>query len=81
PFSEKDVQLRSGAQIKHDKEKTRPMDRLFVGDVGFGKTEVALRAAFKAVSNYKQVAFLVPTTNLAQQLYDTIPVPFEGIPE
>lgn len=57
PYSETDDQLRSAAEIKHDMEKSRPMDRLLVGDVGFGKTEVALRAAFKAVSNNKQVAF------------------------
>lgn len=61
-------------------EKSRPMDRLLVGDVGFGKTEVALRAAFKAVSNNKQVAFLVPTTILAQQHYETIQERFEGFP-
>lgn len=80
PYSETDDQLRSAAEIKHDMEKSRPMDRLLVGDVGFGKTEVALRAAFKAVSNNKQVAFLVPTTILAQQHYETIQERFEGFP-
>ncbi|WP_419469624.1 transcription-repair coupling factor [Candidatus Enterococcus mansonii] len=80
PYSETDDQLRSTAEIKHDMEKTRPMDRLLVGDVGYGKTEVALRAAFKALSNNKQVAFLVPTTILAQQHYETMLDRFEGFP-
>ncbi|MCG4856700.1 DEAD/DEAH box helicase, partial [[Ruminococcus] torques] len=57
-----------------------PMDRLLVGDVGYGKTEVALRAVFKAVLGGKQVAFLVPTTILAQQHYDTMKNRFEGFP-
>ena len=56
------------------------MDRLLVGDVGYGKTEVALRAVFKAVLGGKQVAFLVPTTILAQQHYDTMKSRFEGFP-
>lgn len=51
-------------------ERERPMDRLLVGDVGFGKTEVAMRAAFKAINNHKQVAILVPTTVLAEQHYN-----------
>ncbi|MGX7245866.1 transcription-repair coupling factor [Enterococcus quebecensis] len=80
PYSETDDQLRSTAEIKHDMEKTRPMDRLLVGDVGYGKTEVALRAAFKALNNNKQVAFLVPTTILAQQHYETMLDRFEGFP-
>ncbi|MCB5953587.1 transcription-repair coupling factor [Enterococcus sp. CWB-B31] len=80
PYSETEDQLRSSAEIKHDMEKSRPMDRLLVGDVGFGKTEVALRAAFKAISAGKQVAFLVPTTILAQQHYETIQDRFEGFP-
>ncbi|ALS37020.1 transcription-repair coupling factor (superfamily II helicase) [Enterococcus rotai] len=80
PYSETDDQLRSTAEIKHDMEKTRPMDRLLVGDVGYGKTEVALRAAFKAINNNKQVAFLVPTTILAQQHYETMVDRFEGFP-
>ncbi|WP_321386956.1 transcription-repair coupling factor [uncultured Enterococcus sp.] len=80
PYSETEDQLRSTAEIKRDMEKTRPMDRLLVGDVGFGKTEVALRAAFKAISAGKQVAFLVPTTILAQQHYETILDRFEGFP-
>ncbi|ALS02802.1 transcription-repair coupling factor [Enterococcus silesiacus] len=80
PYSETDDQLRSTAEIKHDMEKTRPMDRLLVGDVGYGKTEVALRAAFKAINNNKQVAFLVPTTILAQQHYETMLDRFEGFP-
>ena len=61
-------------------EKPKPMDRLLVGDVGYGKTEVALRAIFKAVTGGKQVAFLVPTTVLAQQHYDTMKKRFEGFP-
>lgn len=80
PYSETDDQLRSTAEIKHDMEKDRPMDRLLVGDVGFGKTEVALRAAFKAIKENKQVAFLVPTTILAQQHYETMTERFENFP-
>lgn len=80
PYSETDDQLRSTAEIKHDMERSRPMDRLLVGDVGYGKTEVALRAAFKAINNNKQVAFLVPTTILAQQHYETMLDRFEGFP-
>ncbi|WP_281355378.1 transcription-repair coupling factor [Lentilactobacillus kribbianus] len=72
PYSETGDQLRSTAEIKHDMEQSRPMDRLLVGDVGYGKTEVALRAAFKAIEVGKQVAFLVPTTILAQQHYETM---------
>lgn len=72
--------MRSAAEIKHDMERARPMDRLLVGDVGFGKTEVALRAAFKAIKENKQVAFLVPTTILAQQHYDTMTERFENFP-
>lgn len=79
-YSETDDQLRSAAEIKHDMEKEKPMDRLLVGDVGFGKTEVALRAAFKAIKESKQVAFLVPTTILAQQHYETMLDRFEGFP-
>ena len=79
-YSETEDQLKSAAEIKKDMEKEKPMDRLLVGDVGFGKTEVALRAAFKAVKENKQVAFLVPTTILAQQHYETILDRFEGFP-
>ncbi|GAB4209754.1 MAG: transcription-repair coupling factor [Roseiflexaceae bacterium] len=71
PYTETDDQLRAIAEVKQDMERTQPMDRLICGDVGFGKTEVALRAAFKAVQDGKQVAVLVPTTVLAQQHYDT----------
>ncbi|MGM0237966.1 MULTISPECIES: transcription-repair coupling factor [Enterococcus] len=80
PYTETDDQLRSSAEIKHDMEKKRPMDRLLVGDVGFGKTEVALRGAFKAIKENKQVAFLVPTTILAQQHYETMLERFENFP-
>ena len=80
PYSETRDQLRSIAEIKEDMEKAKPMDRLLVGDVGYGKTEVALRAIFKAVTGGKQVAFLVPTTVLAQQHYDTMKKRFEGFP-
>ncbi|MHC5269891.1 transcription-repair coupling factor [Enterococcus sp. LJL98] len=80
PYSETDDQLRSTTEIKRDMEKAKPMDRLLVGDVGFGKTEVALRAAFKAIKENKQVAFLVPTTILAQQHYDTMRSRFENFP-
>ena len=71
PFIETDDQLRAIEAVKADMESERPMDRLVVGDVGFGKTEVALRAAFKAVMNGKQVALLAPTTVLVQQHFET----------
>ncbi len=71
PYAETDDQLRAIVDVKRDMELPQPMDRLVCGDVGFGKTEVALRAAFKAVQDGKQVAVLVPTTVLAQQHYDT----------
>ncbi|BCX05593.1 MAG: transcription-repair-coupling factor [Candidatus Roseilinea sp.] len=71
PFIETDDQLQAIREVKADMEKPQPMDRLVVGDVGFGKTEVALRAAFKAVQDGKQVAVLVPTTVLAQQHWNT----------
>ena len=64
-------QLTSTQDVKNDMEKEQPMDRLVCGDVGFGKTEVAIRAAFKAVDNGKQVAVLVPTTILAFQHFKT----------
>ncbi|GAB6093469.1 transcription-repair coupling factor [Furfurilactobacillus curtus] len=80
PYVETPDQLRSIDEIKHDMEQPKPMDRLLVGDVGFGKTEVALRAAFKAIEDRKQVAFLVPTTILAQQHYDTMTARFDGFP-
>jgi len=70
-YHETDDQLRSIEEVKSDMEKPRPMDRLLCGDVGFGKTEVALRAAFKAVMDSKQVAYLCPTTILAMQHYNT----------
>jgi len=71
PYVETEDQLRALAEVKADMEKPRPMDRLICGDVGYGKAEVALRAAFKAVMDGKQVAILVPTTVLAQQHYET----------
>jgi len=71
PYFETEDQLRAITDVKADLEKPRPMDRLICGDVGYGKTEVALRAAFKAVMDGKQVAVLVPTTVLAQQHYAT----------
>ena len=71
PYVETEDQLRALNDIKRDMESSRPMDRLLCGDVGYGKTEVALRAAFKAVMDGKQVAILVPTTVLAQQHYET----------
>jgi transcription-repair coupling factor (superfamily II helicase) len=71
PYVETEDQLEAILQVKRDMESSRPMDRLLCGDVGYGKTEVALRAAFKAVMEGKQVALLVPTTVLAQQHYDT----------
>ncbi|WP_192988269.1 transcription-repair coupling factor [Carnobacterium mobile] len=80
PYTETDDQLRSAAEIKHDMEGKKPMDRLLVGDVGYGKTEVAMRAIFKAVQEGKQAAFLVPTTILAQQHYETLKQRFADFP-
>lgn len=77
-FVETEDQLRSAAEIKSDMESAHPMDRLLCGDVGFGKTEVALRAAFKCVVDGKQCAILVPTTILAFQHYQTVMKRFEG---
>ncbi len=71
PYVETEDQMRAIQEVKQDMENDRPMDRLLCGDVGYGKTEVALRAAFKAVLDGKQVALLVPTTVLAQQHYET----------
>ncbi|MBN1201202.1 MAG: transcription-repair coupling factor [Anaerolineae bacterium] len=71
PYIETDDQLRALNEVKDDMERAHPMDRLICGDVGYGKTEVALRAAFKAVMDGKQVAMLVPTTVLAQQHFNT----------
>ncbi len=71
PFKETPDQMRSCREVKQDMESTKPMDRLLCGDVGYGKTEVALRAAFKAVMDNKQVAILVPTTLLAEQHFIT----------
>ncbi len=71
PYIETDDQMRVIAEVKRDMQSNRPMDRLICGDVGYGKTEVALRAAFKAVLDGKQVAMLVPTTVLAQQHFNT----------
>ncbi len=79
-FVETDDQLRCIKEIKDDMEKPYPMDRLLCGDVGFGKTEVALRAVFKCVADGKQVAILVPTTILALQHYQTILKRFDGFP-
>lgn len=80
PYDETPDQLRSVDEIKGDMEKPYPMDRLLCGDVGFGKTEVALRAAFKCVADGKQCAILVPTTILALQHFRTISTRFEGFP-
>src|SRR5690625_72002 len=80
PYQETEDQLTCIEEIKQDMERERPMDRLLCGDVGYGKTEVAIRAAFKAVNDGKQVAFLVPTTILAQQHYQTLQERFQGFP-
>ncbi|MCR5636529.1 MAG: transcription-repair coupling factor [Clostridiales bacterium] len=79
-YTETEDQLRCAEEIKSDMQRTAPMDRLLCGDVGFGKTEVALRAAFKCVSDSKQCAILVPTTILAWQHYQTVLKRFEGFP-
>ncbi len=80
PFQETDDQLQAIEDVKADMETEKPMDRLVCGDVGYGKTEVALRAAFKAVMAEKQVALLVPTTILALQHYDTFEKRFNPFP-
>ncbi|MDX5092178.1 MULTISPECIES: transcription-repair coupling factor [Streptococcus] len=80
PYVETEDQLRSIKEVKKDMESDHPMDRLLVGDVGFGKTEVAMRAAFKAVNDHKQVAILVPTTVLAQQHYTNFKERFNDFP-
>ena len=80
PYEETPDQLTSLEEIKHDMESDKPMDRLLCGDVGYGKTEVAIRAAFKAVMDGKQVAFLVPTTILAEQHYKNFIKRFSDFP-
>lgn len=80
PFQETPDQLKAIQEVKRDMEKSRPMDRLVCGDVGYGKTEVAMRAAFKAVMDGKQVAILVPTTVLAEQHYETFSARFQDYP-
>ena len=80
PYAETDDQLRAIAEIKADMERPRPMDRLLCGDVGYGKTEVALRAVMKCVLDGKQAAILVPTTVLAQQHYATAVGRFRDFP-
>ena len=80
PFVETQDQLNTIDEVKRDMERTIPMDRLLAGDVGYGKTEVAIRAAFKAIQDGKQVAMLVPTTLLVRQHTDTIETRFEGFP-
>ena len=80
PYEETPDQLKAIEEVKADMERNRPMDRLLCGDVGYGKTEVALRAAFKAVMDGKQVAVLVPTTILAQQHYNTFKERFAKYP-
>ena len=71
PYNETEDQIRSIEEVKKDMQSTKPMERLLCGDVGYGKTEVALRAAFKAATDSKQVAYLCPTTILAMQQYET----------
>jgi transcription-repair coupling factor (superfamily II helicase) len=80
PYQETPDQLKAIEEVKSDMEQSRPMDRLVCGDVGFGKTEVAIRAAFKAVQDGKQVAILVPTTLLASQHFQTFSDRFAGYP-
>lgn len=80
PFVETEDQMLAIDAVKHDMESTVPMDRVVVGDVGYGKTEVAIRAAFKAVQDGMQVAVLVPTTLLAQQHFDTFSERMTGFP-
>ena len=81
PYVETHDQVRALQEIKRDMERDRPMDRLLCGDVGYGKTELALRAAFKAVMGGKQVALLVPTTVLAQQHWETFQQRLAAFPD
>ena len=80
PYSETPDQAKAIADVKADMESPVPMDRLVCGDVGFGKTEVAMRATFKAVQDGKQVAVLVPTTLLASQHFQTFSESFANYP-
>ena len=80
PYTETNDQLRCIEEVKKDMEQPRPMDRLLCGDVGYGKTEVAIRAAFKACLDQKQVAYLVPTTVLANQQYESFKKRMEEFP-
>ena len=79
-FNETDDQLTATADIKRDMESTLPMDRLLCGDVGYGKTEVAMRAAFKAVQDNKQVVVLAPTTVLVFQHFENFQAPLCRFP-
>lgn len=79
-YEETPDQLACITDVKHDMEQIVPMDRLICGDVGYGKTEIAVRAAFKAVQDGKQVAVLVPTTLLVQQHYQTFAERYSGFP-
>src|SRR3989442_2080876 len=79
-YSETEDQEQAISDVKRDMESSQPMDRLLCGDVGYGKTEVAMRAAFKAVSDNKQVAMLAPTTVLAFQHYETFKQRFAAFP-
>lgn len=80
PYVETEDQLKAVAEIKADMEQPHPMDRLLIGDVGYGKTEVAMRAAFKAVMDGKQVAYLAPTTILSKQHYESFVSRFKDFP-
>ncbi|MEM5947928.1 transcription-repair coupling factor [Spirochaetia bacterium 38H-sp] len=80
PYQETEDQLKCIQEVKEDMESPRPMDRLVCGDVGYGKTEIGMRAAFKAVMGGKQVAFLAPTTILAEQHYENFLERLEGFP-
>ncbi|MTM89623.1 transcription-repair coupling factor, partial [Turicibacter sanguinis] len=80
PYVETEDQLKAVAEIKEDMEQPHPMDRLLIGDVGYGKTEVAMRAAFKAVMDGKQVAYLAPTTILTKQHYESFVSRFKDFP-
>ena len=80
PYKETPDQVKSAIDVRRDMEQSKPMDRLLCGDVGYGKTEVAMRAAFKAVMNNKQVAILVPTTILAEQHFNTFTTRMKRFP-